>query len=184
MKELQDLYLDTSHKMETTVEMVKREFTKIRTGRASPGLVEEIKIESYGTSLPIKQIASIACPDPRLIVIRPWDPNLIPEIERAILKSSIGLTPSTDKIAIKLPIPPLTEERRKEIVKMVHKIIEESKIALRNIRRDAIAKIKLVPGISEDDEFNAKKKIQEITDQYIDELDEFLAHKEKEILED
>lgn len=184
MKELEDLYLDTSHKMDKTVEIVKHEFTRIRTGRASPGLVEEIKIESYGTSLPIKQIASISCPEPKLIVIRPWDPNLIPEIEKAILKSGIGLTPSADKVAIKLPIPPLTDERRKEIVKMVHKITEESKIALRNIRRETIARVKLIPGISEDDEFKAKERIQEITDEYIDKLDSLLANKEKEIIEE
>lgn len=184
MKELEDLYLDTSHKMEKTIEIVKHEFTRIRTGRASPGLVEEIKIESYGTSLPIKQVASIACPEPNLIVIRPWDSNLIREIERAILKSGIGLTPSTDKVAIKLPIPTLTDERRKEIVKMVHKIIEDSRVAIRNIRRDAISKIKLIPGISEDDEFKAKEKIQKITDEWIDKLDELLAHKEKEIKEE
>jgi ribosome recycling factor len=184
MKELQDLYLETSQKMEKTVELLKHEFTKIRTGRASPGIVEGIKIESYGTLLPIKQVASIACPDPRLIVIRPWDSNLIPNIEKAILKSGIGFTPSNDGVAIKLPIPPLTEERRKEIVKMVHKIAEDSKIALRNIRREIISRLKEIPDISKDDKFHGEKEIQKIINKYIKEIDELVLHKEKEIMEE
>jgi ribosome recycling factor len=184
MKELEELYAETSEKMQKTVDVLKQEFTRIRTGRASPGLVEEIKVESYGTILPVKQLASIACPEPRLIVIRAWDPNSIPEIEKAILKSGVGLTPSNDGVAIKLPIPVLTDERRKEIVKMVHGIVEESRVALRNVRRDAIGKLKSIPDVPEDSVFKGKEKLQHVTDDYISQLDQLLAHKEKEITEE
>lgn len=184
MKELQDLYSDVSEKMAKTIELVKYEFMRIRTGRASPGLVEEIKIESYGTALPLNQLASIACPDPRLIVIRPWDSNLIAEIEKAIMRSGIGLTPSKDGVVIKLPVPLLTEERRKEIVKMIHKIVEDSKIALRNVRREGIARLESISGISEDDKFKGKENLQKITDEWIEKLSTILVHKEKEIMEE
>ncbi|MBI4723140.1 MAG: ribosome recycling factor [Candidatus Stahlbacteria bacterium] len=184
MKELQDLYSDVSDKMVKTIELVKHEFTRIRTGRASPGLVEELKVESYGTALPLKQLASIACPDPRLIVIRPWDANLISEIEKAIMKSGIGLTPTKDGVVIKLPVPILTEERRREIVKVIHKIVEDSKIALRNVRRDGIARLESIDGISEDDKFKGKEKLQKITDEWIEKLSTILINKEKEIMEE
>ncbi|MDI6840811.1 MAG: ribosome recycling factor [bacterium] len=170
--------------MSKTLDVLQHEFVTIRTGRASPGLVDRIKVDSYGTSLPLKQLASIACPEPRLITIKPWDRNLIPEIEKAILRSGIGLTPSNDGVAIKLPIPTLTEERRNELVKIVRKVAEESKVALRNIRRDAIAEIKELEGISEDDEHRADKEIQHITDEYTDKLEEILSRKEKEIMEE
>ena len=182
MKEIEDLYKKTTEKMEKTVEVLHNEFIKIRTGRASPGLVEGLKVESYGSVLPIKQVASIACPEPKLIVIKPWDPKLIPDITKAILKSEIGLTPNSDKITIKLPIPQLTEERRKDIVKMVHKITEDSRISLRNIRIETINELKEIPGISEDDKYNGERKIQHIIDKHITKLNELLSRKEKEIM--
>ncbi len=182
MKEIEDLYNTATEKMEKTVDVLHHEFIKIRTGRASPGLVEGLKVESYGSVLPIKQIASIACPEPKLIVIKPWDPKLIPDIKKAILKSDIGLTPSIDKTTIKLPIPQLTEERRKDIVKMVHKITEDSRISLRNIRREAINELKEISEISEDDKYNGEKKIQNIIEKHITKLNELLARKEKEIM--
>jgi len=181
---LDEIYKQATKKMEKTVEMLKHELGTIRTGRASPALVEGIKVESYGTTLPIKQIASIGCPEPRLIVIRPWDRNMLPEIEKAILRSEIGLTPSTDGQAIKLPIPPLTEERRIDLIKMVKRIGEESKVALRNVRREAMAEIKRLEGISEDDEYRAEKEMQKFTDEHIEKIDETLTHKEKEIMEE
>lgn len=184
MKELENLYKQTKDKMEKAIEVLRNELIKIRTGRASPGLVEGIKVDSYGTTLPIKQVASIACPEPKLIVIRPWDPNLIPEIEKAILRSGIGLTPSNDKVAIKLPIPQLTEERRKDIVKMVHKITEDSRVALRNIRREGIIELKEIESIPEDDKYHGEKEMQHITENYTDKLNELLSQKEKEIMEE
>ena len=184
MKEIEDIYKQTNEKMEKTVEVLHNEFIRIRTGRASTGLVEGIKVESYGSLLPIKQVASIACPEPRLIVIRPWDPKLIPEIEKAILKSEVGLTPNNDGVAIKLPIPQLTEERRKDIVKMVRKITEDSRIGLRNIRREEINKLKGIEGISDDDKYHGEREIQHITEKHIDKLNESLSKKEKEIMDE
>ncbi|MCK4351950.1 ribosome recycling factor [candidate division WOR-3 bacterium] len=184
MKTLSDIYKETSHKMRKSIEILEQELRTIRTGRASPSLVEGIKVLAYESSLPIKQVAAIACPEPNLIVIRPWDRNLIPEVEKAILKSDIGLTPSNDGVAIKLPIPLLTEERKKDLIKIVHRITEESKVSLRNIRRDAIAELKEIEGISDDAKYHGEKEIQHITDKHMEKLDKILENKEHEIMEE
>jgi len=183
---LKKLYSETENKMKKTVEILRTELVKIRTGRANPGLVEDIKVESYGAQMPLSQLASITVPEPRQLLIRPWDKNILPQIEKAILKSDLGLTPSSDGNVIRLNIPLLTEENRQNISKLVHRIGEENKIAIRNIRRQAIETIKLMKKekkISEDDEKKGEEKIQKLTDSYIEEIDRILKIKDKEILE-
>jgi len=183
---LKKLYSETENKMKKTVEILRTELVKIRTGRANPGLVEDIKVESYGAQMPLSQLASITVPEPRQLLIRPWDKNILPQIEKAILKSDLGLTPSSDGNVIRLNIPLLTEENRQNISKLVHRIGEENKIAIRNIRRQAIETIKLMKKekkISEDDEKKGEEKIQKLTDSYIEEIDRILKVKDKEILE-
>ncbi|PIP12904.1 MAG: ribosome recycling factor [bacterium (Candidatus Stahlbacteria) CG23_combo_of_CG06-09_8_20_14_all_40_9] len=183
---LKKLYSETENKMKKTVEILRTELVKIRTGRANPGLVEDIKVESYGAQMPLSQLASITVPEPRQLLIRPWDKNILPQIEKAILKSDLGLTPSSDGNVIRLNIPLLTEENRQNISKLVHRLGEENKIAIRNIRRQAIETIKLMKKekkISEDDEKKGEEKIQKLTDSYIEEIDRILKVKDKEILE-
>jgi len=183
---LKKLYSETENKMKKTVEILRTELVKIRTGRANPGLVEDIKVESYGAQMPLSQLASITVPEPRQLLIRPWDKNILPQIEKAILKSDLGLTPSSDGNVIRLNIPLLTEENRQNISKLVHRIGEENKIAIRNIRRQAIETTKLMKKekkISEDDEKKGEEKIQKLTDSYIEEIDRILKIKDKEILE-
>jgi len=183
---LKKLYSETENKMKKTVEILRTELVKIRTGRANPGLVEDIKVESYGAQMPLSQLASITVPEPRQLLIRPWDKNILPQIEKAILKSDLGLTPSSDGNVIRLNIPLLTEENRQNISKLVHRLGEENKIAIRNIRRQAIETTKLMKKekkISEDDEKKGEEKIQKLTDSYIEEIDRILKVKDKEILE-
>ncbi len=176
---------ETKQKMEKTVEHLKKELGKVRSGRASASLLDDIKVDYYGSLMPITQLATISIPEPRLILIQPWDASSIPAIEKAILKSELGITPSNDGKVIRLAIPQLTEERRKELIKLAKKICEENKIAIRNERIDAIEKIKAEEKnktISEDDSKRLQKEIQEITDSYIKKIDEIMALKEKEIL--
>jgi len=183
---LKKLCSETENKMKKTVEILRTELVKIRTGRANPGLVEDIKVESYGAQMPLSQLASITVPEPRQLLIRPWDKNILPQIEKAILKSDLGLTPSSDGNVIRLNIPLLTEENRQNISKLVHRLGEENKIAIRNIRRQAIETTKLMKKekkISEDDEKKGEEKIQKLTDSYIEEIDRILKVKDKEILE-
>ncbi len=180
------VYNETENKMKKTVEILRMELVKIRTGRANPSLVEDIKAESYKTQLPLSQLASITVPEPRQLLIRPWDKNILPQIEKAILKSDLGLTPSSDGNVIRLNLPSLTEENRQNIAKLVHRIGEENKIAIRNIRRQAIEIIKQMKKekeISEDEEKKGEEKIQKLTDSYIEEIDTILKAKDKEILE-
>ncbi|MEA3432470.1 MAG: ribosome recycling factor, partial [candidate division WOR-3 bacterium] len=163
---LKKLYSETENKMKKTVEILRIELVKIRTGRANPGLVEDIKVESYGAQMPLSQLVSITVPEPRQLLIRPWDKNILPQIEKAILKSDLGLTPSSDGNVIRLNIPLLTEENRQNISKLVHRLGEENKIAIRNIRRQAIETTKLMKKekkISEDDEKKGEEKIQKLT---------------------
>ena len=160
-----DVLRETEENMKKAYEAVVREFSEVRTGRANPHIVEGIRVDYYGAPTPIKQIASISVPDARLIVIQPWDLSAIAEIEKAILKSDLGLTPSSDGKIIRISIPPLTEERRKELVKVIHKISEEHKIAVRNIRRDSndiLKSLKKEGEISEDDAFKAQDEVQKI----------------------
>lgn len=173
-------------KMEKSVSLVAQELSKLRTGRASPALLDGIKVEYYGSTLPLNQVATISIPEPRLIVIQAWDKTALGAIEKAIHKSGIGLTPNNDGNVIRLSIPPLTTERREELVKLSQKLGEDTKVAIRNVRRDANSEIKKEEKdkkISEDESFKSQEKIQKITDEFIKKVNEILEKKEKEIRE-
>ena len=183
---IEETYQETRDRMIKSITALKTELKRIRTGRASSSLLDGIKVDYYGTPTPISQMSTVAVPESRLITIQPWDVTVIKDIEKAILKSDLGLTPSNDGKLIRISIPPLTEERRKELVKLVHKTSEEYKVAVRNIRRDAnelVKGFKKDGDISEDDAFKAQDEIQKITDDHIKQIDEIFKVKEKEILE-
>ncbi|MEZ4600472.1 MAG: ribosome recycling factor [Syntrophotaleaceae bacterium] len=172
--------------MEKAIEAQKKDLARVRTGRASTNLLDEIRVNYYGTPTPLNQVGTLAVPEARLITIQPWEKNLIPEIEKAILKSDLGLNPASDGSLIRLVIPPLTEERRKEMVKMVRRMCEDTRISIRNLRRDAnesLKKLEKDKEISEDELKRGEKEIQELTDQYVKKADEVVAVKEKEIME-
>jgi len=176
----------TDEKMKKALESVTREFSEIRTGRASPSLVEGMHIDYYGTPTLLKQLASISAPDAHLLVIQPWDISAIAEIEKAIMKSNLGITPSNDGKLIRLSVPQPSKERRQELAKVVHKMSEEGRVSLRTIRRDAkeqVEKLEKDKAISEDDKFRTIEELQKIVDKYIAKVDEVLKAKEKEILE-
>ena len=183
---IEETYQETRDRMAKTITALESELKRIRTGRASTSLLDGIKVDYYGTLTPINQMATVAVPESRLITIQAWDATVIKDIEKAILKSDLGLTPSNDGKLIRIAIPPLTEERRKELVKLVHKTSEEHKVGVRNIRRDSnelIKGFKKDGDISEDDAFKAQDEIQKITDDHIKKIDEIFKAKEKEILE-
>lgn len=169
-------------KMKKTVESAQREFSEVRTGRAHPGLIEGLHLDYYGTPTMIKELASVSVPDPRMILIQPYDPTILPELEKAINNSHLGITPQTDGKIMRLNIPPLSEERREEMKKVVKEMAEKSKVSLRTIRRDAndrLKKMKADKAISEDDEFRSHEEVQKLTDKYINEIDSLLAEKEE-----
>jgi len=173
-------------KMKKTISVLEAEMKTVRAGRANPGILDKVVVEYYGTPSPLTQIASVSVPDARSILIQPWDASILGDIEKAILKSDLGITPNNDGKAVRLNFPPLTEERRKELVKGIHKRGEDSKVAVRSIRRDALedAKTQKKNGeITEDDVKNIEKDVQKLTDKYIKEVDDVIAYKEKEILE-
>ena len=173
-------------KMSKAVEILERELLGLRTGRASPALVENIRADYYGVPTPIKELASIAVPEARLLVIQPWDKNALPAIEKAILKSELGITPSNDGNVIRLVIPQLTEERRRDLVKLVRKRVEEGKVAIRNVRREALEKIRLAEKekeISVDESRRFQDKLQKLTDGFIEDVDRLGRNKEAEIME-
>lgn len=177
---------ETENKMEKVLEATKREFDKVRTGRARPSLVEGIRVDYYGTMTPLNQMAQISAPEPRLITIKPWDKSSIEPIQKALMKSDLGLNPNSDGEVVRLNIPQLTEERRKELTKIVKKKAEEEKVAIRNIRRDANDELKELENngdISEDNMYRGMDNIQEITDEYIQNIDLLLEEKEEEIME-
>lgn len=183
---IDSVYDDAREGMDASIDALKNEFKKIRTGRASVALFEGIKINYYGTLTPLNQVASLSVPESRLIVIKPWDQSVIGEIEKELLKSELGLTPMNDGKVIRISIPPLTEERRKELVKVVCKIAEGHKVSIRNIRRDTnelLKDLKKDGEISEDDFYKAQDKVQKITDDHIRLVDQTCREKEKEILE-
>ena len=183
---IKDLLKETEDRMNKAVDALRDNLMTIRTGRASPALVERLPVEYYGTLTPLNQLATISVPEPRLLAIRPWDPTALAAIERAILKSELGLTPSNDGKIIRLNIPRLTEERRQELVKVVGKQVEEGKIAIRNIRRDAIEDLRELESekmISEDELYRTKDDVQEITDKFVAKMDEIGRDKEREIRE-
>lgn len=172
-------------KMEKSFKNFKEELSHIRTSRASVALLEAIKVDCYGTKLPIPQIATINVVEGKMLVIQPWDPNLVKEIEKAIQKSDLGITPTSDGKTVRLVMPPLTEERRRELMKVAGKLAEEARIAIRNLRRDVLEKFKSAKKkgeISEDDYIQLEKKVQKITDEYIEKVNQALKEKEKEIL--
>jgi len=177
---------DMKSHMEKTLGVLKSEFQKIRTGRASTSILDSVKVDYYGNLSSISQVATLAVPEPRTITIAPWEAKIIPAIEKAILNANIGLTPSNDGKTIRLNLPPLTEERRKEIVKDLKKKAEEDKVALRNIRRDAIDRLKKLEkdkAITEDELKKSEKDVQEVTKGFEAKIDEAVTHKEKEVME-
>lgn len=172
--------------MRKALEALKSDLRTIRTGRASPALLERVMVDYYGQATPLNQLAVISAPEPTLLVVRPYDPDSLEEIERAILKSDVGLTPSNDGRIIRLPIPRLTEERREELAKMVRQRIEEGKVALRNVRRDALEDLREFEKerlISEDEFYRAKDKLQDLIDRYTEKMEETSARKQREIME-
>jgi ribosome recycling factor len=181
---IKDILYETENKMRRTVESVRREFAEVRTGRASTGLVEGVLVECYGTKTPIKQLATISTPDPRLIAIHPWDPSIISQVEKAILQSNLGITPNNDGKVIRINIPHLTDERRQELDKVVKRIAEGGRVSLRTARRDANELLKqLEKGkeIAEDDRFKSQDNVQKLIDRYTSQLDQMLETKEKDI---
>lgn len=172
--------------MNNTLDALKKQFMKVRTGRASTALLDGIKVNCYDTQMPLDQVASLSVPDSRLIIIKPWDQSIIGDIEKSILKSELGLTPMNDGKIIRIPIPPLTEERRKELAKLAKKMAEEGKISMRNHRREAnelFKELKNEKKISEDEMYKSQDEIQKITDEFIKKTDEITAEKEREIIE-
>ena len=184
MLSLQKHLHDIEEKMKKCLDATVREFTEIRTGRANPGIVEGIMIEYYGTKTPLKQLASISVPEPRLITIHPWDPSSLADIVKAIQKSHLGINPVDDGKVIRISIPPLTRERCEELKKVLHKIAEQGRISIRTVRRDAIDDIKKMENskeITEDARFKGQEEIQKLTDKYINNIGERLQEKEKEL---
>lgn len=182
----QELKRKTADRMDRTIEALRKEFSSIRTGRASLALLDGIMVNYYDTLTPLQQLASLSIPESRQMAIQPWDPKTIPDIEKAILKSDLGLTPMNDGKMIRMSIPLLTEERRKQLVKIVKKKAEEAKVAVRNIRRDTneeLKKLEKEKHLSEDEVKKSQDEIQKITDSYITRVDDVLANKEKEIME-
>ncbi len=183
---IEPIYKDTKEKMSRSVDALRKDLKRVRTGRASASLLDGIRVDYYGTSTQLAQMASISVPESRTMTIQPWDVSAIKDIEKAILKSDLGLTPSNDGKIIRINIPALTEQRRKELVKVVNKMCEEYRVALRNIRRDAneiFKGLKKDSKISEDDAHKAQDKVQKFTDEHIRQVDDIYKEKEKEILE-
>ena len=183
---LDEIYEDTKERMEKTLETLRRELGHLRTGKASPKLLDGVVVEAYGSKMPLNQLATIGAPEPRLLTVQPFDHSQLGAIEKALLASDLGITPNNDGNLIRLPIPALNEERRKEYVKLAKKYSEEAKVALRNVRRDGNDKIKKAESdseISEDDAHRGQDKVQKLTDEYVAKIDEVLAAKEEEIME-
>jgi ribosome recycling factor len=177
---------DAEHKMEQALVHLREDLSSIRTGRASSGVLSRITVEYYGTPVPLNQLASVNVPEPRLLVIQPFDKNSIPQIEKAIQQSDLGITPSNDGQVIRLAFPPLTEERRRELVKQVHHRAEEGRVAVRNVRRhakDDMEKLERDHSISEDELTRGEKELQKLTDSHVGEIDEIQRHKESELME-
>ncbi len=180
-----DVLADAEKRMKTSIEVLKRDLAGIRTGRASAGLIEHVEVDYYGTPTPLKQLGGISAADARMLVVTPWDKNAIPAIEKAIRTADLNLNPSNDGSVIRIPVPPLTEERRKDLVRLVRQRVEEDRVAIRNIRRDGMSDLKELEHeklVGEDEHKRAQEKLQAITDRYIKEADALGAQKEQEIL--
>jgi len=172
--------------MDKAVKSLKREMAKVRTGRASVSLLDDVKVDYYGVPTPLSQVATLSVPEARLITVQPWEKNLIPDIEKAIFKADLGLTPSSDGQLIRLPVPALTEERRREMVKIIKRMAEEAKISVRNSRRDANETLKMLEKekeITEDDLKRSEKDVQQLTDEFVNTIDSIVQSKEKEVME-
>jgi ribosome recycling factor len=183
MATVDELVQDAGKRMDASVEHTRTEFNTVRTGRASAALLDRVQIDYYGQPTPLKQLATINVPEPRMLTIQPFDPSSIKAIEKAIQESDLGLTPSNDGKVVRLPMPQPTEERRKELVKVVRKIAEEGKIAVRNVRRDAVQHLKELKEVGSDDEHRAEERVQKLTDDHTKTIDDLLRHKEAEIME-
>src|SRR5678815_2456987 len=186
MPTIEEFLEDAKRRMDKSIETTRTEFNSVRTGRASAALLDRITIDYYGTPTPLKNMATIGAPEPRLLTVQPFDPTQIKAIEKAVQESDLGLTPSNDGKLIRLPIPQLTEERRKELVKVVRNMAEEGRVAVRNVRRDAIHHLKeLVDNgeVGSDEEHRAEDRVQKLTDEHVHEIDELLKRKEAEIME-
>ena len=183
---IKDVMDDAEVRMGKAIDALRRDLATIRTGRASPSLVERLSVDYYGSSTPLNQLAGVSVPEPRLLVIQPWDRGSMAAIEKAIQKSELGLNPTNDGQVVRIAIPPLTEERRKQLVKLVHGHVEEAKVALRNIRRDAMTQVKELlteKMIGEDDERRAEQQVDELTKRYVSDADRVGKAKEHEVLE-
>lgn len=184
--EKDEVLREAERKMKNVIESARRDFAAVRTGRANPALLDRIQVEYYGTMTPLNQLANVSAPEPRLLVIQPWDKNSLKNIEKAILKSELGLTPNSDGSVIRIAIPQLTEERRKELVRLVRREAEEKRVAIRNVRREANDTFKSLQKegkLSEDESRRAQSEVQDLTDKYIARIDEMLEAKEAEIME-
>jgi len=182
-KELLD---DARHRMDKAVEAVRVEFNTVRSGRASVGLLDRVHVDYYGTSAPLKQMANVAAPEPRLLTVQPYDKTAMKAVEKAIMEADLGVNPSNDGVVIRLPVPTLTEERRRELVKLVHRLAEDGKIAVRNVRRDCMKDLKELVHegeVGEDAEKRAEEALQKLTDEHTHRLEELVKNKEAEILE-
>lgn len=185
-KMINELIKDAEQRMVKTNDVLKKDYASLRAGRATPSLLDNVQVEYYGSMTPLNQVANIQTPEARLLIIQPWDKTIIADIEKAIMKSELGLTPNNDGIVIRLPIPQLTQERRLEIVKQVKKKAEEAKVGIRNIRRDVNDQIKALEKdkeVSEDEAKKSQDNVQKITDKFIKDIDEIASIKEKEIVE-
>jgi len=183
---IDELLDDAKRRMDKSVEATLHEFNTVRTGRASAALLDRVTVDYYGEKTPVKQLATINVPEPRMLTIQPFDPSSVKAIERALLESDLGLTPSNDGKLIRLPIPQLTEERRKELVKVVRHLAEEGRIAIRNVRRDVMHDLKELArdgDVGDDDERRAEDRLQKLTDEHVHRVDELLKRKEEEIME-
>jgi ribosome recycling factor len=186
MPPIEDFLVDATRRMDKSIESTRHEFNSVRTGRASPALLDRVQVDYYGTPTPLKSLATITAPEPRLLNVQPFDPNSVKAIEKAIQESDLGLQPSNDGKLIRLPIPQLTEERRKELVKVVRRYAEDGKVAIRNVRRDVMRHLEeLVRNgdVGDDEERRAENQVQKLTDEHTKTIDELLKHKEAEIME-
>ncbi len=180
------MYEDLKAKMEKAITALESDYTTIRAGRANPGILDKVMVDYYGVATPVPQVGTVSVPEPRTLMVQPWDASILHEVEKAILKADIGLTPNNDGKALRINFPPLTEERRKELVKAVSKRAEEAKVVIRGIRRDALETFKSQKKngeITEDDLKDIEKDVQDLTDKYIKEIDSIAANKDKEIME-
>lgn len=183
MNTLPDIVKEARHHMQKAVDVTRRELATIRSGKATTSLLDTVRVEAYGQQLPLNQVASVAAPEPRLLTVQPWDKSLIGAVEKAIQTADLGLNPSNDGTLIRIPLPPLTEERRKELVRIVRKLAEEGRIGIRHARGEALSQIKKVEHVSEDDKRRTEGEVQKLHDAFIAEIESLVEAKEAEIME-